>query len=99
MKALLITLIFFSFSTFANQAPTPKSKIQNKVIDIEGSVYQQELTPAQKQKKIRKQLEKKTEQLVKKQIQMLRLQREMLLQKRLKAIFDQQMKALEQIQQ
>lgn len=66
-------------------------------ITINGTYEQTPISASERMKIIRKKLEKRNEQMVRKQIENIRLKQELELMKKMQAVFNEQMKAIENI--
>lgn len=91
-KCLLLIALTISSYTLAQE------NIQyQETIDVSGAYTEKELSPAEKLKKMRADLEKQNELMVRKKIETMRLQSEVEMMKKLQKVFNQQMQALENI--
>jgi CTP-dependent riboflavin kinase len=100
MKALCIVMIatIFSAPVMAEIDSMDVEMMEmDQPINVSGQQRQKRLTAAQKMKLIRQRREKQNELYAKKKIEQWRLQQEIEMTKRIKKIFDAQMKALDNI--
>lgn len=100
MKALCIVMIatLFSAPVMANlESYDVEMMDMEQPINVSGQQRQPRLTAAQKMKIMRQRREKQNELYAKKKIEQWRLQQEIEMTKRIKKIFDAQMKALDNI--
>ena len=92
MKAIIaVVLVISSFSLMANDT------VNNSTIAISGDFAARPVSKAEKLKQLRRKLEKQNELLVRKQIEQMRFRQEIELTKKIQKAFNENMKALEQM--
>jgi len=97
-KIILLATLLVSTQGLYAQSNYDYDMDMEQSIDVSGTYSSnKKLTPAQKMKLYRKRLEKQNELMVKKKIETLRYKQEVEMMKKLKAVFNQQMKALDNI--
>lgn len=90
MKAkMIVVFLFLSCGVWGQTFDNPE-------MNVEGS-FSRRQSPVDKQRNYRKRLEKQTEYLVRKRIESIRLQQELALMKKMKKMFNQNLKAIEKI--
>ncbi len=101
MKKLILiaTVLISSQSLYAQSNLDLDMELDmDQTIDVSATYNaKKRLTPAQKMKLFRARLEKRNELMVKRKIETLRYQQEVEMMKKLKAVFNQQMKALDNL--
>ncbi len=100
MKLTSVKKALFAFLLLSQIALAKNSEEKvdfSNPIDVSGK-FKRNLTPAQKIKLLRKKMEKRTQLMVQKQLENIRLKEEQKLHKKLRAMMNQQLRALSQIQ-
>jgi hypothetical protein len=103
MKKIIFLALFFlsSQSLYAQSDLGMDLDLEiemDQTIDVSGTYNgKQRLSAADKMKIFRKRLEKRNELMVKKKIETIRYKKEVEMMRKLRAVFNQQMKALENI--